>query len=274
MEANDCYKFSTIKTYIEMTARKPVRLAVDVGCNVGHVTTMMRRFFPEALVIALEPVHEYYLEACNNLKNDPFVKVFPFALTAQNHYVDDLGQVPLQASSRLKLFLGLPHAGLGWKGGSQILREGEFPDTDGYAPLDAKVTAITLDGLLTGLSALCGTEEIDYIKIDCEGCENSALGCAREETMRRIRYLSGEYHNLVRFQKVMRLKLFRTHYVNLVGSDWGSFFAERKGETPSVLSPYPDSTITWSGPAGEYAADHHGFREEFVSPSERWAHGL
>jgi FkbM family methyltransferase len=274
MEGNDCYKFSTIKTYLDATGRKPIRLAIDVGCNIGQVTAMLRSFFPEALVIALEPVQKYYLEACSNLKNDPLVKVFPFALTAQHRYLDDLGQVPLKESLPLRTFFGLPHAGPGWEGGSCILREGESPGNDSYAPLNANVTAVTLDNLLSGACDLFGMEEIDYVKIDCEGCENSALGSARVETLRRIRYLSGEYHNLVRFEKVMRLKLFRTHYVNLVGSGWGSFFAERRGESPSILSPHSEYTLTWAGTSGEYAVNHHGFCEDYVAPDERWAHGF
>ena len=61
MEGNECYKFSTVQNYIEQTAGKPIRVAVDVGANVGNVTRLMRSYFPHARIFAFEAVFEYYV---------------------------------------------------------------------------------------------------------------------------------------------------------------------------------------------------------------------
>src|SRR5262249_855575 len=116
--------------------------------------------------------------------------------------------------------------------------------------------------------------EIDYIKLDCEGSECSALGCASIETLRRIRFLSGEYHNLDRFYEVIRHKLYHTHYVNLVGEGWGSFFCERKGNQPTVLNPSRAGMLQLRPWLCATPVDWHVFRDEFVLPDERFMHGL
>jgi FkbM family methyltransferase len=273
MEGNECYKFSTIRNFLYKTDGDPIRLAVDVGCNDGQVTLLIRHFFSDALIFALEPVSTYYNEACQNLQADAMIKVLPFAVTAEHLFADDLGSVPLSSPARLRVFLGLPPSGPGWKGGSRILRVGEIPEKIGYAPLHDRVTAISLDDLVHGLCALCGTDTVDYIKMDCEGCENSALGCASEQSLERIRFVSGEYHNLERFQLVIQ-KLSRTHNVNLVGDQWGSFFAERKGGSSEVLTPNPTHTVVWKCPDREVIAKVHGFREEFVDLEDRSSHAL
>ena len=80
--------------------------------------------------------------------------------------------------------------------------------------------------------------EIDLIKFDCEGCETSAIGCASEATLRKIRFVVGEYHCLKRFYPVVDRVLASTHHVNLRGDpSLGAFFAERKGPGPTILSP-------------------------------------
>jgi hypothetical protein len=53
-----------------------------------------------------------------------------------------------------------------------------------YQELDDNVVPITLDDLVTAVQALSGAEEIDYIKMDCEGCEHSSLGTASLDTLR------------------------------------------------------------------------------------------
>ena len=38
MEADDCYKFSTIRNYIARAKQKPIEIILDVGANVGDIT--------------------------------------------------------------------------------------------------------------------------------------------------------------------------------------------------------------------------------------------
>ena len=56
MEGNDCYKFATVNRYLEATQGKPVRLFVDVGCNVGNVTDDLKCLFPEARIFSFVAV--------------------------------------------------------------------------------------------------------------------------------------------------------------------------------------------------------------------------
>jgi hypothetical protein len=155
-----------------------------------------------------------------------------------------------------------------------VVRVQDAPERDRYEPLPSIVTAILLDQVVGGLCDLCGVEEIDYMKMDCEGCENSSLGCANQSTLKRIRFISGEYHDLRRFERVMEYRLFKTHFVNIVGDEWGSFFAERSDSDPSILSPALTRRRVKSDTGIEQLVEHHPFRDEFVFPSERWTHGL
>lgn len=274
MEGNECYKFSTIKNYLLKTGAPPIRVAVDVGCNLGEVTAMMREYFPGALVFAFEPVDEYYLRACRRLSDDPMVKVLPAAVTAAHRFADDLGEHPRSSAARLRIFRALAASGPGWVGGSQILHEQDEVDPDRYARLDAEVATITLDEIVDSVCALTGAAQIDYLKMDCEGCENSALGCARPETLARIRYLSGEYHDVNRFYGMTKCRLSRSHRVNLVGDYWGGFFAERRDLAPAILEQEPHGVLVVPDACDDGQARYHRFREDYVFPEERQAHGL
>lgn len=275
MEGNDCYKFSTIKNYLEKIGGQPIRLAADIGCNIGEVTAIMRRYFPGALIFAFEPVPEYFHHACETLKCDSMVKVLPIAVTAEHRFADDLGVVVSDHATPLRILRALPTSGPGWKGGSHVLRDGEQLDPKSYELLNNDVNAITLDELVTGICTLCNATQIDYLKFDCEGCENSSLGCAFEATLRRIRFISGEYHNIDRFRKIISDRLLTTHDVHLSGESWGAFFAERKGHMPSILIPSGTSIED----AARYPRNRERpaltiFNEDYVLPDERTAHGL
>lgn len=52
-----------------------------------------------------------------------------------------------------------------------------------------------------------------------KGYEHSALGCSQIDTLRRIRFIVGEYRNIARFYQVMKHKLFITHKVNWNAGD-------------------------------------------------------
>lgn len=276
MEGNDCYKFSTIANYLRATNAKPIQLAMDVGCNLGDVTRQMRSYFLEARVFAFEPVYEYYLCAWKFLGNDPLVRVFQAAITGSHRFHDDVGRSPRPAPQSLQLLRGKPGGGIGWIGGSKVVeRRGPDDPLEAYETDSRSVHSITLDEAVAAVRTLTGADEIDYAKFDCEGCEHSALGCASEDTLKRLRFVSGEYHDLRRFYRVMREKLFATHYVNVVGDAiMGSFFAERKGEARTILEPDRAGMLFPRPHLLDEPIDWHPFREEFVHPGERWFHGL
>ena len=59
MEGNACYKFSTIRHFIEKTGAPPIRGIVEVGVNIGSVSLLMHEYFPAARIVGFELVREY-----------------------------------------------------------------------------------------------------------------------------------------------------------------------------------------------------------------------
>lgn len=155
-----------------------------------------------------------------------------------------------------------------------LSEEHDCPDQERYTLMPSKAHPVSLEDVLSITSTLTGSHEIDYMKMDCEGCECDGLGCASLETLQRIRFISGEFHDIKRFYRVMKEKLYKTHYVNLMGEYWGSFFCERIGETRSILSPSRDGMMLVRPWMCDQPIDWHPFREEFVLPHERQVHGL
>jgi hypothetical protein len=274
MEGNSCYKFSTVANYIRRTGAAPIRVAIDVGCNVGNMTRLMRMHFWEARVVSFEAVYEYYLCAWKFLGSDPLVRVFQAAITAEHRYADDVGEEPRSEPLPLKILKGRPGGGWGWLGGSRVVVE---PPADlrpeAYEVISQPLHALTLDEAVTAVCLLTGASEIDYLKLDCEGSESSALGCASFDTLRKMRFIAGEYHDFARFYRVVQAKLRQTHYVNLAGGrDMGAFFAERRGAERTILAP--DGLALPRPELADYLVESHPFRDEFVLPGERAVHGL
>jgi hypothetical protein len=189
-------------------------------------------------------------------------------VTAQHRFRDDLGAERRAADIDLVILKGLPDGGPGWVGGSMVFADPD--DHYGYLKIDQAVTPITLDEIM----AQEDLAAIDILKLDCEGCEHSVLGTAEADVLKRIRFIVGEYHGFDRFTAVMRNRLFATHKVNLVGDrEIGCFFAERREEGGDgvlhddrvyIPVPWPSDT----------PAEWHAFNARYVSPHERYCHGL
>src|SRR5688572_30106000 len=121
MEGNECYKFSTIKYYIELTREKDIEVILDIGANVCSISNMMRSYFPKAKIYAFEPVKEYYEFAYTNIKHDSSITLFNMAVSSQHLFADDLGEHPRNEPVSLRILKGLPEAGPGWAGGSVVV---------------------------------------------------------------------------------------------------------------------------------------------------------
>jgi FkbM family methyltransferase len=277
MEGNACYKFSTIRNYIERTGSPPIRTALDVGANTGEITVLMQSFFPDAHIHAFEPVAEYCAIARDRTAHLPNVEVHNAALSAQHLYFDDLGAHARPAPQALSILKGCPGAGPGWVGGSVVL-----PSDDelisrprpphGYERLGQAVRAMTLDEALS----VHRIDVLDLMKIDCEGCEHSLLGAAPLGTLRRIRFIVGEYHELPRFYRMLTARLQLTHKVNLIGSAaTGCFFAERLDGTRDGILRYDKSGMLMPRPwLAPFPIDWNLFDERYVLPDERAFHAL
>lgn len=281
MEGNDCYKFSTIRNWVARTGAPPVRVVVDVGANVGAVSRLAKQYFPDARVYAFEAVAELAELARANLADLPDVRVDGRAVTAEHLYADDLGTRKRRRPARLAVMRGTPESGPGWAGGSTVL-PADHPlvagaaEVRGYARSGQPVRALTLDELVAEVLRDAGADEVDVLKMDCEGCECSSIGCASEDTLRRVRFIVGEYHGIERFHAVMRAKLFRTHKVSLIGDGaLGAFLAERlDGEADGVLRFDKRGMLVPRLWLCATPVDWHLFNEAFVLPEERAIHAL
>ena len=281
MEGNECYKFATIRNFIELTHAEPVRLAVDVGANVGTITRMMKAYFPDARVYAYEPVPDYAALAEANTSDLEGVTVSRHAVTAEHLFHDDLGERPRLAPGTLRVLKGTPAAGPGWGGGSLVvpadcaaIAGGASPA--GYRLTEDAVSATSLDDVVAEVLARERAEQIDVLKLDCEGCEHSSLGSASLDTLRRLRFIVGEYHGIDRFYRITRRKLNRTHKVSLIGQrDLGAFFAERLDGSSDGILRYDKSGMLALRPwLSAEPIDWHLFNERHVPPGERHWHAL
>lgn len=279
MEGNECYKFATISHYLQVTHADPVRVMIDIGANVGTVTRMMKAYFPDARLYACEAVEEYAALAEANTRDLPGVTLWRRAVTSQHQYFDDVGERRRGRPVAIRTLKGLPAAGPGWAGGSITVAE-DAPAISGddprYSLLPASVEAVSLNDLVDEVLERAGAKEIDILKLDCEGCEHSSLGCATLKTLKRLRFIVGEYHGIERFYGVMERKLFRTHKVNLIGQrDLGAFFAERlDGTRDGILRFQKDGMLVPRPWLCDRPIDWHLFDEQYVPPGERPWHAL
>src|SRR5262245_3004092 len=121
MEGNECYKFSTIRDYIDRTGDKDIRVIADVGANVGSIALMMRSYFPRSKIYAFEAIEDSFQAAQANTQRAEDIKLFKRGVTTAHLFFDDLGKRPRPSPVSLVSLKGLPEAGPGWRGGSLVL---------------------------------------------------------------------------------------------------------------------------------------------------------
>jgi FkbM family methyltransferase len=277
MEGNACYKLSTIKNFITMTHADEVKIIVDIGVNVGDVSLLMYHYFPAARMFGFEAVKEYFDLAMERTKDITNITLYNEAVTAQHRFFDDFGEKPRHTNPNLTIMKGMPAAGPGWQGGSRVVPDdhdmiANGSATDAYLRIPQPVTPITLEEFMQREHIA----EIDILKLDCEGCEHSVLGCADLKTLRRLRFITGEYHGIARFSEIMQRKLFLTHKVNLIGQhDLGCFFAERLDGQKDGILRYDKSGMLFRRPwLSDAPIEWHLFNEQFVLPADRYWHAL
>ena len=244
------YRFTLVQRYMAsrgMTVKK----AIDVGVNLGITSAIMTRVFKEAQVIGFEVVPKYFDLAVENLKRcGAHAEVRRQAITGQHLYEDDLCTKSLSEPRVLTLLLatGSPEGGDGWIGGSRVEgAAGGGPDADlhWYDPQQIDMAPIELREVVGSL--LKDSEDmIDFIKLDCEGCEYTSLSNLKELAP-RVRFMAGEYHDSNRFFPVVK-ELEKTHKVWLSGHHiCGGFFCELRDDhsNPLLLKERSEKTIRY-----------------------------
>lgn len=275
MEGNACYKFSTINNYIRKTNAKPIRVAIDCGANIGNVTDLMLKYFKDVKIYAFEPVDMYYQVTRLRFKDNPNVITANNAITYRHLYDDDLGKTPRE-NHDLSIYFGrVDTCGTSAMGGSFIEKPDVKYDKNNYHLLDLPVSPVTLDDVVSDICQKEGVDEIDYIKFDCEGCENTALGACTDDTLSKIRFMSGEYHDLERFNVIMTERLHKTHRINIIGEKTlGAFFAERHDIEPGILKKPENSMYHMRKWLSDKVIGWEPFKYEYVTPGEKYFHAL
>ena len=135
---------------------------IDVGAHKGVVSSYLAKKYPQATVLAFEPVKENYAALLENLKRNNITNVI-----AENMAVTKDGR-PVQISI----------AESDNSGSGNIFSNG-----------GVMVQSITLEDVFK----LYNIERLPLLKIDCEGSEFEILGSANG-LLKRVDVLRGEFH--------------------------------------------------------------------------------
>lgn len=257
MERNQCYKYETVRRFLSMTNQEPVKTVLDIGSNVGAVAKELMEVFPCAWLDCYEPISIYYGQSLRNVPKSDRVRIF---------------NSPVYNSKLVWVHFAQPSCGPGWSGGSLVTDDANF-EMANYIRIPNPTESISLEAAIQRILDSSGRNEVDFVKMDCEGSERNLLQSGLD-TLKRIRFISGEYHLIQDFWPIIK-KLSKIFYFNLFGDkNLGSFFMERRND--SGLS------LLWKEPIPEMVRYHfwvkpvfwHQFNPEYVFESEKWFHGL
>jgi FkbM family methyltransferase len=164
--------FSFVEVYILQEYDVPevawttLQTIVDIGANVGAATLWFAERSPHARIVAVEPASNAKRLLARNIERnglDARVRAVAVALAAHS------GDVDIQESGSSVFGTIAPVSGIGVE----------------------RVTALTLEDLLDR----CELEEVDLLKLDCEGAEFDIVLGSDDRTLRRNRVIVGEYHS-------------------------------------------------------------------------------
>lgn len=167
------------------------KVIFDVGANIGFFSIYMAKAYPNARIYAFEPVAENYAHLCWNLGKAGVENVVPL-----NFGIGDVDGV--------KVIQSIHH----WnQGGSTMNNFKENWQFDTFN-VQSKTLATTLKYL-----RFPSDQTIDFLKVDCEGCEYLAFDPTDptvQQLIKRTRYMAGEAHGLLNENK--RAKDFAVTY--------------------------------------------------------------
>jgi FkbM family methyltransferase len=181
---------------------KRVRTIVDVGANVGAATIWFARRCRNAEIVAVEPARGTLARLEANLRTNRLenrVSVVPAALSGRT------GSAYLSEN------------------GSSVYAQTRTTSSPGTERVEALSLADLLDRY--------GLDEVDVLKLDCEGAEFDALLACDEELLSRVRTIVGEYHgegrNVLSLAERLERAGFATHFEGT--AELGLFAAHRSG---------------------------------------------
>jgi FkbM family methyltransferase len=151
----------------------PIRMFFDVGANIGQTTSAALKSFPNARVLAFEPLPKIFLQLVQAIGSEP--RFAPYNIALAEH----CGSAPFFENEISYI--------------SSLASNAVRPPNLNAASRQLTVQCSTID-------AFCAEHQIDHIdvlKIDTEGCELMVLqGSERMLAQRRIRFIYAEFFAL------------------------------------------------------------------------------
>lgn len=171
-----------------------VKFVVDVGACYGSFIRHVKTLYPDTRVLAFEPNPEHI--AVVDFGGD--VAIAPYAVSDKHKMAEyAIGKTPSC-------------------GGLTAVHQ---PRRGTLGTME--VNCVPLEPYLRG-------KLVDILKLDCEGSEIDVLKTLSPATLRRIRYIVGEYHGDVMPQITAMLTETHTLAIEELKADRGHFFAMRK----------------------------------------------
>lgn len=151
-------------------------LVVEVGSHVGMVAIMLSKLNPEAHVIAFEPslVNRFFVEL--NL--------------AMNHVKYFHSESRISSATGIVEVRGEAISGNEGQASFQLSPDADCSKIRSGTIGNYPVRTRTISSILSET----GAEKIDFMKIDCEGCEWSVVDKMDGPTYASLNYVTGEYH--------------------------------------------------------------------------------
>lgn len=153
---------------------------IDIGAHIGSWAKLMQHLVDDANIICVEPIPENIgiLKANTNYT----AKILMKAISGQSNQTVKINYGDNTEGGKHHKFIGEV---VGFAGEEYI-----------------EVPTISLNDLLKDV------DHVRVMKLDCEGAEHEAFEGASVETLKKIDYLIGEYHNPEKLASQTRTALF------------------------------------------------------------------
>jgi FkbM family methyltransferase len=157
-----------------LAGNRPVRTIFDVGANVGNVSLALARRFPEARVLAFEPVAKTYQSLVANVGRHPRIRCF------------NLGLGPEAGPREIFVYDDACLSSL-------IRAKPILKALEGREAVKQRIDVTTLDIFIRENAV----DEVDLVKIDTEGYDLEVMKGGRETLSRSsTRFVYCEFHTI------------------------------------------------------------------------------
>lgn len=158
------------EVYIRGLKRQPMKVIVDIGAHAGLFSLQAALLWPQAKIFAYEPAPENFGVLLQNINQNNLFNISAYNLAVAS------------GRDEIQLFIK------------------QQPER--HTMFDAPASEQTQDVVWVGCTDLPGilkqlpsrTDEIDLLKVDCEGCEYEMIPPALELLSKRVKRIVMEFH--------------------------------------------------------------------------------